>query len=362
MSSMKALKIISQGQAAVEEVPVPKLRPDYLLVKTSYVALNPTDWKHIDKIPTPGATVGCDYSGTVVDVGPQVKKSFKKGDRVAGFVHGGNAVEKEDGAFGDYLVAKGDVQMKVPDSVSDEDAATLGVGIATVAQGLYQRVGLPWPNAPAKEKFPVLIYGGSTATGAMAIQFAKLSNLEPIVTCSPRNFQYCQSLGATHCFDYNSPSCGADIRAHTNDSLFYAFDCISEGPSPQICCDALSTTTAPASHPHPPRDGGKPLYSALLPVSDFPRDDVTHAYTLAYSAIGEYFTMGPGGREFAASEEDKEYQERFWEVATALVAEGKIAPHEKDTRQGGLQGILEGLDDLRNGRVSGKKVVYRVGQ
>ena len=61
MSSMKALKIISKGQAAVQEVPIPKLRPDYLLVKTRFVALNPTDWKHIDKLPQPGATVGCDY-------------------------------------------------------------------------------------------------------------------------------------------------------------------------------------------------------------------------------------------------------------------------------------------------------------
>ena len=171
---MKALKIISKGQAAVQEVPVPRLRPDYLLVKTRFVALNPTDWKHIDYIPQPGATVGCDYSGTVVEIGPEVRKSFKVGDRVAGFTHGGNAVEKEDGAFAEYLVAKGDVQMKVPNRVGDEDASTVGVGVLTVGQGLYQSLGLPWPNQPGKEKFPVLIYGGSTATGALAIQMAKL--------------------------------------------------------------------------------------------------------------------------------------------------------------------------------------------
>ena len=83
-------------------------------------------------------------------------------------------MEPEDGAFGEYLVAKGDIQIKIPDRVGDEDAATLGVGIVTVGQGLYQSLALPWPNAPAKEKFPILIYGGSTATGALAIQMAKL--------------------------------------------------------------------------------------------------------------------------------------------------------------------------------------------
>jgi hypothetical protein len=35
-------------------------------------------------------------------------------------------------------------------------------------------MGLPWPNQPAKEKFPVLIYGASTATGVLGVQFAKL--------------------------------------------------------------------------------------------------------------------------------------------------------------------------------------------
>ena len=171
---MKALKIVSAGQAAVQEVPLPQLRPDYLLVKTRFVALNPTDWKHVDKLPQAGATLGCDFSGTVVDVGSEVKKSWKKGDRIAGVCHGGNAVQLEDGAFAEYIVAKGDVQMKLPDQSSDEDAATLGVGITTVGQGLYQSLELPWPNQPAKEKFPVLIYGGSTATGALAIEFAKL--------------------------------------------------------------------------------------------------------------------------------------------------------------------------------------------
>jgi NADPH:quinone reductase-like Zn-dependent oxidoreductase len=84
-----------------------------------------------------GCTVGCDYMGTVVQVGTKVTKKFAPGDRIAGFTHGVNAVEKEDGCFAEYAVVKGDVQCKVPDNVSDEDASTLGVGIATVGQGLY---------------------------------------------------------------------------------------------------------------------------------------------------------------------------------------------------------------------------------
>jgi NADPH:quinone reductase-like Zn-dependent oxidoreductase len=86
----------------------------------------------------------------------------------------GNNICHEDGAFAEHIVAKGDLQFKIPDGVSFEEAATLGVGITTVGQGLYQSLGLPLPNKPAAEKFPILIYGGSSATGTLAIQFAKL--------------------------------------------------------------------------------------------------------------------------------------------------------------------------------------------
>lgn len=123
-----------------------------------------------------GATVGCDYAGTIVEVGKSVKKALKEGDRIAGMTHGVNAIQPEDGAFGEYLVAKDGIQIKIPDNLSDEEAATLGVGISTIGQGLYQSLGLPLPGSQGegKEKEAVLIYGGSTSTGLFALQWAKL--------------------------------------------------------------------------------------------------------------------------------------------------------------------------------------------
>ena len=43
-----------------------------------------------------------------------------------------------------------------------------------MGQGLYQAMGLPYPDQLAKEKFPIVIYGASTATGVLGVQFAKL--------------------------------------------------------------------------------------------------------------------------------------------------------------------------------------------
>ena len=175
MAMQKAVEIKGPRDARfVTDRRKPQLRDDYILVKTVAVALNPTDWKHDEFMATAGALSGCDYAGVVEEIGEKVTKPFAKGDRVCGACHGANMLQLEDGAFAEYIVAKGDIQMKIPPPMAYEEAATLGIGILTVGQSLYQSLQLPLPSAPAKKASPVLIYGGSTATGTLAIQFAKL--------------------------------------------------------------------------------------------------------------------------------------------------------------------------------------------
>lgn len=175
MATQKAVVLHAPKQAAVvTDRPIPKLRPGYLLVKVSAVALNPTDWKHIDFVTAPGALSGCDYAGVVEETGSGYNKDWKKGDRICGFCHGGDETQLENGAFAEHVVVKADVQMRIPDSMSNEEAATLGVGFITVGQGLFQAMKLPLPTQPAKDPETILIYGGSTATGTLGIQVAKL--------------------------------------------------------------------------------------------------------------------------------------------------------------------------------------------
>ncbi len=152
----------------------PKPRPGYVLVDVKAVALNPTDWKHIDKINTKDSLSGCDYAGVVAETGEGYSTPWKVGDRIAGFVHGGNSLQTEDGAFAEKIAVKADVQMRMPDNLSFEDAATLGVGVITCGQGLFQQMGLNWPTDPSTSGDFVFIYGGSSATGTLGIQFAKL--------------------------------------------------------------------------------------------------------------------------------------------------------------------------------------------
>lgn len=134
----KAIIVRKVGHAEVTTVPVPKLRDDYLLVRTLAVALNPTDHKAIDgkmggdDSSLAGCRPGCDYVGVVEEVGPRVTKPFARGDRVAGVAHGCNLGVPEDGAFAEWIVVKGDLAILVPENVSDAEAATLGIGVTTV--------------------------------------------------------------------------------------------------------------------------------------------------------------------------------------------------------------------------------------
>lgn len=355
--TMKAIKCFGPKNAKViPDAPVPEVPADYLLVKVIAVALNPTDWKHIDFIAQPDYhhTVGCDYAGIVVSVGSAVTKSFQPGDRIAGFSHGSKHEDPSSGCFAEYAKVKADIQLKIPENLSFEEAASWPTGINTTGQGMYgpDGLGLPQPEPeqqqqqPARgEKVSVLIYGGSTNTGLWAIQYAKLSGLCVITTCSEKNFEAVKALGADEVFDYRDEKCGEKIREVTKDGLKFAFDCVSEGNSMEICAKALSS------------DGSGTQYNALLPV-EFPRKDVKTSFTVGYSVNGEDFTFF--GNYQPAKPQDFDFGKRWGTLAEKLLTSGSIKAPATTIRKGGLQGVLEGLEDMKNGRISRQKLVYRI--
>lgn len=173
---MKAVVVYDNKVIFRPDHPVPNLRDDYVLIKTAAVALNPTDWKHVRRnLVCDGCILGCDFSGTIEAIGNAVSKKWVVGDRVAGVAHGGNCAQLEDGAFAEYVVAKGDILISLPSDMAFEEASTIALGAATVMQGLYQKgLGMNLPSNPITEQRYVLIHGGSTATGALGVQFAKL--------------------------------------------------------------------------------------------------------------------------------------------------------------------------------------------
>ncbi|KAJ5110634.1 hypothetical protein N7532_001169 [Penicillium argentinense] len=345
MPTQRAIVVQEPGHAELRDVPIPELPEDYILVKTKAVALNPTDWRHIDYVACTGATVGCDYAGIVEAVGPRVTKPFKQGDRVAGFVHGSNAVRPNGGAFAEYVIAKGDLQIRIPDSMSFEAAATFGVGLTTVGQNLYQSLELPFPGEgeSESEETNILIYGGATATGTLAIQLARLSGLRVVTTCSEANRSLMFELGAHSVFDYHDAEVGEQIKEDTDDALEFVLDTVSTPQSAAICSAAISSA------------GGS--YNALLDVKSA-RDDVDSHVSMAYDVLGETYRMG--AQEITPDGSNLEFGIKWWALAQKLLQARRIQPHPYQVKSGGLEGILSGLQLLREGRVRASKLVYKI--
>lgn len=164
-------------------------------------------------------------------------------------------------------------------------------------------------------------------------------------TASGRNIGYLQSLGADQVFDYTMPSVGFEIRRATENNLKLIWDTISTTESAQICAEAFSS------------DGDGCRYASFL-SNKSPRQDVTSIGTMLYTIWGEYFKSGDV--EWPASTEDLEWMKHFLPLSEKLIKEGKIKPHRAEVRGRGLVGVIDGLEEMKNGIGGGNKLVYRV--
>ncbi|TVY14528.1 Protein TOXD, partial [Lachnellula arida] len=315
-----------KNNAAVVNLPYPKLRDDYILVKTIAVALNPADWQDLEEQDLkPGSApllIGCDFSGIVEAIGAKVRKELKIGDRVMGCVHGTNVNNPEDGAFAQHITAKGDLTMLIPPNLTFTAAATLPSGLATAVLALYRHLALPMlPATVAGSPGPwILVYGGSSASGSIAIQFAKLSGLRVVTTCSPRNFDFVRGLGADAVFDYRDPDCTQQIRNLTSNTLTLVLDTIATPSTAAISTAAMSST---------PRNGG--IYCNLMGVSS-PRDDVKAVFFLGYTGLGEPYTFS--GEQWPVVPEDYELVKKVLALSEGLLREGRVRPHPAAVRGG----------------------------
>ncbi|RYP69624.1 hypothetical protein DL769_005244 [Monosporascus sp. CRB-8-3] len=346
----------------VDEAAIPSLPPGFVLVKTSAVALNPTDHKIIKNFPMSGAYVGTDFSGTVVRAADDVDSdALKPGTMVSGAAFSFAPVHRRaNGAFAEYVRARADLLLRVPPSSPDKEtvgpleAATLSTSIATCLLALWSPDALGLPGTPdtpdvSDKPVPVLVYGGSTATGTIAVQLLRLSGYDPIATCSPRNFELVRGRGASAVFEYSAPNVAAEIKARTGGRLKYALDCISDADSVAICYGAIQ------------RAGGR--YASLERVPDellAKRRAVRPTFVLAPEAYGAEIRLGQEGYDRPANREKHELAVRCMEMFQRLLDAGRLRAHPIEVLEGGLQGVVRGLEILAAGGVSGKKLVAAV--
>jgi NADPH:quinone reductase-like Zn-dependent oxidoreductase len=154
-----------------DTAPCPPLASDQFYVKTEAVAINPSDTKMLGDFQTKGGILGSDYAGTVIAVGANVK-DISIGDRVCGVTNAMTKQRPDRGGFAQYNASVGRIYLKLPDSWSFEAGASLCAGLCTAALAI-RSLGLPLPDKPAVVPKTVLVYGGSTATGTLAMQLLR---------------------------------------------------------------------------------------------------------------------------------------------------------------------------------------------
>ncbi|OAL52934.1 GroES-like protein [Pyrenochaeta sp. DS3sAY3a] len=336
-------------RCTIKEIDVPTITATEILVKVKNVALNPIDTKNIDAIAAPGRIIGCDFAGTVEKVGESARSTWTVGDRVAGFVHGGMYPDR--GAFAEYLKADADLAWKIPAEVSDAEATTFGISGCTAVLCVNERLGLrssegaPASSSPAANGSTVFIYGGSTMAGLFSIQIAKNAGCSVITTASPHSFELVKKYGADSVFNYRSPTVVDEIiKAHPNITM--GVDCFSEGKSASICEGVLKA--------------GKGRLLTLQPTAKASSPDVTVEPILCFTMFGSAFQMlAPIGPKFASEPKDREALAKFFAALPQLITSKALQPPPITIIEGGFEGIEKGMNQLRAGEVSGKKLVVQ---
>jgi NADPH:quinone reductase len=152
--------------------------------------------------PPPGASdiPGLDAAGVVDSVGPEVKR-FRPGDRVCAILTGGG--------YAEYCAAPEYQVLPIPEGWSETEAATLPENLFTVYDNLITRAEL-------KAKETVLIHGGASGIGSMAIMLAQTWNAVPIATAgNDRKCAACLEIGAQSAINYRDSDFVAEVKRLT---------------------------------------------------------------------------------------------------------------------------------------------------
>ncbi len=192
---MKAIVCEKRGMMKLEEVELPAVPDDGVLVRVHTSSVNP-----VDLFPLSGAgrltrkltgkpkrdMLGTDFAGTVQSVGKSVTR-FRPGDQVFGGKHG---------SFAEYIcVSDSDALALKPSNVSFEEAGCVAVAALTALQAIRD-------HGQVKPGNKVLINGASGGVGTFAVQIATALGANVTAVCSPSNVDAVRSLGAQRVIDY----------------------------------------------------------------------------------------------------------------------------------------------------------------
>ncbi|PYH49364.1 zinc-binding alcohol dehydrogenase family protein [Aspergillus saccharolyticus JOP 1030-1] len=366
---------VGQQYTLVTDHAIPSiLGQEEILVKVQAIGLNPIDWKgpaYNFGIPSLPWINGRDLAGVVVAV-RDANSRIRVGDRV--LVPSTDYRDIRKAAFQQYAVATHFNAARIPAATGLHVSASLGVAFVAATLALGVSLGLdyttiaacPGPNlvevvqkvppteipadvreecfaaVPEHERLRkgdwLVIWGASTTTGMITLQLAKLAGVKVICVADvARHGARLHALGADVLVDRHAPARAVEIiRGVTQGKLRFAVDIVGRDTA-ALLQEVLvedGTVREDGSHAH------------LLGLTGLPKERrpgiVYHTVPIklfhASAGVGE--TMVAWLEELLQS--------------TALVCP-EVVRHA-----GGLEGINAALDTLRQGGVSGKRIVIEL--
>jgi NADPH:quinone reductase-like Zn-dependent oxidoreductase len=269
LSNLAAVLIKPASHLLVRLRSIPTPGPGQLLLRSHAAAVNPADWKmqeskNEDDLPL---ILGSDVAGTVEAIGDiregeEEEYMFKVGDRVLAFADGAWKSDCDQGGFQEYVLVRRSSAAHIPFSMSFDSACTLPMAMTTAASALWHTLGIPKPKKGTKQGRSassdlggqgILIYGGSSAVGLLAIQMASRMGLTVLVVAGKKHREYICGLGAHYFIDREDDNVPESVLRATREAglsepLRLALDAISGEESLLAVVDILSAT---ASSPSP---------------------------------------------------------------------------------------------------------------
>lgn len=189
----------------IADAPMPQIGAEEVLVRIGAAGVNRGDcMQRMGLYPAPpGAPdiMGLEFAGTIAGLGKHVS-GWAIGDRVAALV--------ASGSYADYTRVHHSHLLPVPDAMSLTDAAALPEAIFTVWANVFEGGAL-------KQGETLLVHGGTSGIGSMAIQMGKLFGHQTLTTAgTDEKCAAAKSFGADLAINYNNEDFVAACETATN--------------------------------------------------------------------------------------------------------------------------------------------------
>jgi putative PIG3 family NAD(P)H quinone oxidoreductase len=184
--------------------PIPAPGPGEVLIQVAAAGVNRPDILQRRGLypPPPGASSvpGLEVAGTIVAVGEGVLEPAL-GRQVCALLAGGG--------YAQYAIASTGHCLPVPAALTLVEAAAMPETLFTVWSNLFER-------GYAREGETVLVHGGTSGIGTMAIALGRLFDLRVIVTCgSDEKCARAEELGAAKAINYRTADYAEEVKAFT---------------------------------------------------------------------------------------------------------------------------------------------------